>query len=877
MTGFLAERDKERRVRSTVLVLGLAVALITIAVLARDVLRQLDLLATSRSDNGLWSLSQLEVEVLEFEDALLRSTVLPPDDGSGLDAVRRSFDIFYSRLKTITDGVLYAPARSDPMFVAGLDRLTVFLDQAVPLIDADDAVLRQAIPELLRNAAKAHDDAREVSLRGISIFAAQSDTQRRVLYVTLVRVAAVTLALVLALILLSFMLNRLYRIARDRSEQIRRAGERMAAIVGTSLDAVLVTDRDGRVIDFNGGAEQIFGYPRAEAMGRRMVDLIDPEAGPRRFPPLAQIAGVGRVELKARRKDGEIFPVEVTVSAVGRGDNQIFVLYLRDITERIATEEALRAARDAALGGARAKAEFLAVMSHEMRTPLNGLIGTMELLEATPLDARQTRLLDAMRISGKLLLQHVNDVLDISRSDAQRLTLSNADVDLNALLCSIVEPQNALAQAHGNTIEVRRGWAGQRVVRTDERRLRQVLLNLLGNAIKFTRAGTIVIETEDVGQEGPATLVEFRVIDSGIGIPEDDLDRVFDDFVTLDSSYGRASEGTGLGLGIARRLVHAMGGEIGAESIEGEGSVFWVRLPLVVAEVADPPSVQTPGSGPASAASAAAGRRVLLVEDNRINRFILREMLTADGHDVTEATDGAAGVALADAQAFDLILMDISMPRMDGVAATRAIRAGQGLSRASRIVALTAHAMPDEVASFRAAGMDAVLSKPITRAALAALLADDLSAAEHAAAASKTADTGPIDGAVLDDLARNLPAPVFTTFLARFLSEGDATLDALPRQLAQGDHAGAAAAVHKLAGAAATFGASRLHAALNEIEQLLRHKCNKVSVDAALAALGPLWSATRRAVAAAGQTAPPAAPAQVGVEGAPPSNRLPLV
>ena len=549
--------------------------------------------------------------------------------------------------------------------------------------------------------------------------------------------------------------------------------------------------------------------------------------------------------LEAVRKDRSSFPVELSVALAENAEGEIFVAFLRDISDRRQAQRDLTEARDQALKGQKAKAEFLAVMSHEMRTPLNGLLGSAEILGATALQPNQREILEVIETSGQVLLHHVNSVLDISSVEAGVVRPGSAPFVLEALVREVVANQSGLAAAAGNRIDIVAVTEPAGRVTGDPARLRQILLNLVGNAVKFTRGGTITIEIEAEPAPGDIRKVEIRVIDSGIGIADADQARVFDDFVTLDSSYGRETGGTGLGLGITRRLVHALGGEIGMESEPGQGSVFWVRLPFGQDVAALPTAVPVDVTGPDTSGTPLS---VLIIEDNAINRFVLRALLEESSHRVTEAVDGIEGVALAQAVAHDVILMDISMPRLDGLEAARRIRAGSGKSRDARIIAVTAHAMPDEIERFRAAGIDDHLIKPVTRGTLARAMSGRgpvvavLPAAEGPTARPLIARgqisdlLGRLDDATADDLIR------------RFIREGDEIVAALttgppppdPNRLC-----------HRLAGSAATFGAQRLAA-------LLLAMVHNPPADGAQPALQSLlaetWPATRAALAAARPT-----------------------
>ena len=380
-----------------------------------------------------------------------------------------------------------------------------------------------------------------------------------------------------------------------------------------------------------------------------------------------------------------------------------------DVTE-------LHASKLLAMASQQKMATFLSVMSHEIRTPLNGLLGNLEFLEDTKLSGRQSNLIENMKASGKLLMSHVTDVLDISRYDAGKFNVHPEALSLSQLLQGLINNQSASAAEQETSLEW--SWVGKpsEWVNTDRNVLQAILLNLIGNAVKFTLKGLIKVEVEILSLEDSKSNVEFRITDTGIGIDEALLPNVFDDFSTGSTNYNRLTGGTGLGLGIAKRFTTVLGGKIGCTSSSGTGSTFWVRLPL---EVISEPKIRTshevllPKTSP---------KKVLLVEDNIINRQVARGMLEFLGHDVTEAKDGLAGVEFANTGNFDFILMDISMPIMDGRAATRAIRNGNGPSANIPIIGLTANVLANERANFLMDGMNEILSKPVTRATLAALI-----------------------------------------------------------------------------------------------------------------------------------------------------------
>jgi PAS domain S-box-containing protein len=597
--------------------------------MGQDVRREIDALATANSDSTQWSLAQSDVEMLALKWAIWAAQI----DGEGsLAELRTRFDVFYSRMQTVATSPLFAGLREDPEVVAALGRIGEFLSESIPLIDGSDTDLAAALPDLAVRAEEIRADVRYVTLHGVSVLAREADAQRGGIAETLTLVLALTVALFVVLLVMVGLLIHFARREQERARQHGLVRSRLASIISTSLDAVLVVDRDGRVVEFNGAAEEIFGYGRDEAVGAKMEDMIIPdhlkaahEAGMTRYLTTGErrVIGKGRVQLEARRKDGSIFPVELSISSAESEHGELFVSFARDISRRVAAEQELIKARDEAVAGERAKADLIAVMSHEMRTPLNGMLGTLELLDNVERDRKDAEYLEIIRASGRQLLHHVDNVLEISRAEAGKIVPSHDVFSLSALVRELVESQRSVAEHRGNALSWRVETGGNDYALGDPTRIRQVLLNLIGNAIKFTRNGAIALEADRLADSG---FVEFRVTDTGIGIDEADQARVFDDFVTLDTSYSRAVGGTGLGLAIVKRLVDALGGEVGLESARGDGSLFWVRLPLPVSDGAQADAVPAlPDTTPA--ATNVPKLKILIVEDNRINRIVLRDLL----------------------------------------------------------------------------------------------------------------------------------------------------------------------------------------------------------------------------------------------------------
>jgi PAS domain S-box-containing protein len=426
-------------------------------------------------------------------------------------------------------------------------------------------------------------------------------------------------------------------------------------------------------------------------------------------------------EYRQRSKDGRWVWLLDRGRAVERGPDgraRRVVGTLSDITERKAAEAELKAARAAAESATSAKSQFLAMMSHEVRTPLNGIIGFAELLAEADLPPDRREQARLIRDAGQTLLVVINDILDFSKIEAGKVSLESTDVSLSHALRSCMTLSEAPARAKGLTLElVTEPGLPERVL-GDPTRLRQVLTNLLSNAVKFTARGGITVRVSPAGSAAGLPLIRFAVTDTGIGIAEDKQPRLFELFSQAEASTTREYGGTGLGLAICRSLVTLMGGEIGVESSPGAGSTFWFTVAL--------PAAARPAGEPAVEAGAAMPQRplrILVAEDVKVNQELARIMLEREGHQVEIAADGVLAVAAAQRSRFDLILMDMHMPNLDGLGATRAIRALPGEGGRVPIVAMTASAFAEEVEQCRVAGMDGHVTKPIRRASLMAAVA----------------------------------------------------------------------------------------------------------------------------------------------------------
>jgi PAS domain S-box-containing protein len=498
----------------------------------------------------------------------------------------------------------------------------------------------------------------------------------------------------------------LARMVGERLET-RRGNLFVSQLFDGTSDAVLIVDEQQTIIHWNKGAEALFGYAAREALGQPLRMIIPPHLRAGHDRGFARLCNGGRptltgaVEVPALRCDGSEFPASLSLS-VWRDNERIMVgAIIRDFSDR----EALHQARVAS----EAKTRFLANMSHEIRTPLNGILGLGDVLSRSPLTPDQADLLRAMTGAARTLEALLSDVLDLARSEEGALHIDQQPLDLLRLAREVGELYRPAAEAKGLEYQVQ-APEGERWVLGDAVRLRQVVGNLLSNAVKFTREGSVRLDVE------AADGWRFVVRDTGIGFDAGASARIFDRFAQADDSITRIYGGSGLGLAISADLIRAMGGELTATSTPGAGSSFEFHLALPEALAAVDPSE------PYGAQERPI--RVLLAEDHPVNRKVIELILGEVGAELTSVCDGRQAVEAFSAASFDVILMDMQMPVMDGLSATREIRARQRRAGQSAcpIIMLTANVLPEHLRASFEAGADMHLGKPIQAARLLSAL-----------------------------------------------------------------------------------------------------------------------------------------------------------
>lgn len=680
--------------------------LILLGMMSRGIWIELRNLSTADDENAQWTISQLDTEIAKYYGALLEQKALNAPD---LGRLRLQGNVMLSRVDLVTSGNAADILSGSEQALALLEDLRTFADSAETMIAADPADFD--IAGLQELTALAQPKARKLALLAVSLGAESSAARRQKFANELRRTGLVAIFVIAALSGALIALNRLLLLAKDRDIALRFSEARLSATVSASLDPIITTDASRGIFSFNAAAEKVLGWRRDEVIGRSLAEVI---FGDDPMPADLEHAtkSTSRIEIVARRKNGEEFPAEVSVTSSGDSEPQMMILYLRDISQQKRDEGALVLAKDRAVRSDRAKSRFLAFMSHEMRTPLNGILGVLDLLKTTPLNNRQKRYVEVATFSSEALLHQVNDALDVTHIDTGSLTLSPRPFRPADVIEDVAASLEPLAREKGlrMSVDIPADMRGEFI--GDGARVGQILTNLIGNAIKFTSVGAISVSVAGSSQE-TETQVEIKVKDTGQGIPDSHLDHVFEDHVVLADAQGRQSRGDGLGLSIARKIARAMGGEITVSSAEGEGSTFTLSIPLIPVQPGQLGATDEVFHKKSVGIFSHGRKHVLIVEDNPVNRSVLSDMLCGLGHEVAEAADGESGHKLASERAFDIIIMDISMPGMDGIQTTAEIRRSQGPNRDTPIYGLTAYADEQNRRHAETVGMSGFFTKPI--------------------------------------------------------------------------------------------------------------------------------------------------------------------
>lgn len=620
-------------------------------------------------------------------------------------------------------------------------------------------------------------------------------------------------------------------------ERAMRSDLQFRTLVDNVSDLIAVVDGEGVLRFHSPSSERLLGWKPGELVGRSLRDLVHPEDCPPLIDDLTRLLDepqrIASRAVRVRHQDGtwRVMTVHARFLPPGQGGRKRIVLSAQDITEERQVQDALKLAMARAEEAARAKSEFLATMSHEIRTPMAGIIGLIDLLKATGLSDKQREYVRALDRAGEHLADLLDDILDFSKIEAGKMEPEDAVFDLRKAVSGVLDIFRSTAEAKGVHLQASVAPHLSRLWRGDARHIRQVLVNLIGNAVKFTAEGHVTLRVEEDPEWEPRTgeadgapvPILFTVEDSGIGIRPENIAHIFDPFGQGDATSTRRYGGTGLGLAISQRLVDLMGGRIWAASEPGRGSTFRFSVPLH-AIAAPPRRAQARPDEPKRRTRVPAGGRILLVDDSDLNRLVIGDMLDGVGAAVDTATNGAEAVDKFGQGEYDMVFLDIQMPVMDGFAAARAMRALEEAAGGNRprtpIVALSATALKDDRDTALAAGCDEYVVKPLRNEALMGLLKAYLPDA-----------AAPARAAVLPSKA-NRPAaaqagavvfePELAPLLPSFFRHLDQELDGVRRAVAAPEPAAVYRLAHTAKGNAMLFGFTDLVEALRLLEAAAR-------------------------------------------------------
>ena len=752
---------------------------------------------------------QLDAQLADLDITLLEHAT---NKNLSKDELRLKIDIVLNKLLVLEN--------SQPRVISGYNKevralmkpIDQFVGETISIIDKEDEILFEDILILREMVKKFGPKISKNAFLMYRLAVIQSQEQRINFSKQLFWTGSSAVLFLMMLAGLLLLLDRMLRSTIHRADELTASSRQLALTVAGSMDAIIIADGYSKIIEYNTSAQGLFGWSREEIIGKTMEEIFFPRglrdaykravAQSLELKKASIIEGV-RVELVAWRKNGEEFPVELNMTYVERNNDSVYMAYIRDISDRKNAEKKLIEARDRAERTDKAKSQFLAVMSHEMRTPLAGIVGVMDLLKTTKLTKKQDHYVQIATSSGEIMLEHINEALDTTRIEGGALELSPKEFNLPDLVRSLVEVLKPLANEKKLNLELQIDKNIGFYFIGDSHRIRQILTNLLGNSIKFTDKGSIKFI---ISHGSDVSRIKFKVTDTGVGIGPENHEKIFEDFVVISSGVKRQTRSDGLGLSISRKIARQMGGDIILESKINEGATFILSLPLkqvAKTDVAEPKVLETPVENFKKI-------NVLIVEDSITNSEVLCDMLKGLGHKVSVAMNGLEALVIAKKQIFDIIFMDINMPIMGGIEAAQKIRDDAGLNSKTFIAGLTAHSIDEFGVDAEQAGMDCYFTKPIRLVTLQEIISDVVSRGSD----EIIGELSPVLKELFETLGHEKTLGVSRVFF----EELDQFIQQCNKGIFSKDNHALAEATHKIKGAAAMLGLDLLETTFAQLE-----------------------------------------------------------
>ena len=786
-------------------------------------------------------LSTLDETVSRVTDAGQKAT---ESDGAAADLTtfRENFDALF-----VSSHSNQNTSKIDPSKITQLAAVITEIDGLVQFVYPVDADLLAALPGLMVRTTAIAIQIKSLQIDTATTFleTQTKNNQKALRYLNFLSIAGLLSFLTFigsfALMRLQYLSALSGRIAHDR---VRAT---LAKTVSFSSDPIILVNRGGDILESNHEAINLWGsWPPVSKLSD-VTDRIDQAVGGIALTDAVEHAFAQQaiqdtatvVNFDLRTEDGSLHPIEANLILQSE---QTLLIALKNLSKQINFKKKMEDTLTEMRGEEQTTARFMAIMSHELRTPLNGIMASIELLkETTELDDQQTWLTEISENYSKAAVEQLGNLLELNQLlNPNRTKLSTAAFSLAETIHSVVNDQQSVAKTQNNRLVFRKPAQDSHLVLGSERLFALTLTHLVTSAVKFNKFGKIEVAlSTDVDTQNGTLKVDIMISDTGSGIPLAGMQPIFENFKSLETAYTKTGGGSGLSLGIAKRAAEIMGGQVFVDTAVNRGTKFSVKLELPLVQTSKKADVKSAFALPAKEVQKTSDidpekpLRLLVAEDDEIYRSMLIASLHLDGHDIVEAKDGQEAIDLAQKGHFDAILMDISMPHISGITATKIIRQSSAHNTVP-IIGLTAHALPEQIEEFLAAGMDDLIVKPVHKKALRAamyraylrrqqpLVSPSESIKEIATMTKPKADL--IDIEVFDALLELLDTSTLEGYLSQFVEECETAVTTMKQQVSDSDFLAAGQTAHKAAGFAAVVGATSVQRLLNEFETAAKSK-----------------------------------------------------